>query len=188
MIGVVILAGGSGRRFGSDKALFELEGRRLVDRAVDLAMKLGHPVAVSIGHRPIPDLSVESLPDLLATGPLAGVHAGLSRFDSIVSFAVDMVGLSPDYLQFLTAQLPGNDWVMAHLEGHLQPQVAVFGPRCLPHIHQMLQEGPKALMAVTDVPSLRGVVVTEAQVARFGQPGELYRNLNSLADLPPSAS
>lgn len=50
--GVLLLAGGSSRRFGSDKRLHHLEdGRRLLDASIDSVARAGLPLLVCLGSR-----------------------------------------------------------------------------------------------------------------------------------------
>ena len=78
MLGVV-LAGGRSSRFGSDKALAEVDGTRLLDRAVALLRTVSDEVAV-VSSRPEHDVEgVRRLPDLrTGKGPLGGMEAALA--------------------------------------------------------------------------------------------------------------
>lgn len=75
MILGVVLAGGKSSRFGSDKALAELDGHTLISRAVDaLAGWCEYVVVAGRETAPAP-----TLPDWPAAGmgPLAGLAAAL---------------------------------------------------------------------------------------------------------------
>lgn len=107
MLGVV-LAGGLSSRFGSDKALAELGGMSLLDRAVAGLGRWCETVIVA-GREAAP---VETVPDWprAGMGPLGGVAAGLryarsNGFESVLTCGVDSVDLPGDLDQLL-AQPP----------------------------------------------------------------------------------
>lgn len=91
-----VLAGGQSRRFGSDKAMAELDGRPLIDHAaaalephVDTVAICGRTFApyLALPDRPAPDL-----------GPLGGLAAALRHaadhgFDMVLSIGCDVPAL-----------------------------------------------------------------------------------------------
>jgi nicotine blue oxidoreductase len=98
----LVLAAGAGRRFGGPKAVVEVEGERLVDRAVrvlrDGGISLTYVVsgAVELG---VPDAVVVANPDW-ATGMGSSLRAGLSALpddvEAVLVVLVDQVGLTPE--------------------------------------------------------------------------------------------
>lgn len=105
MILGVVLAGGLSTRFGSDKALAEVEGHSLLSLAVDaLSGWCDHVVVVGRAAAPAP-----TLPDWprAGMGPLGGLAAALrlaqyEGYESVFSCGVDSVGLPEDLLSRLT--------------------------------------------------------------------------------------
>jgi molybdopterin-guanine dinucleotide biosynthesis protein A len=100
-----VLAGGRARRFGSDKAVATLHGRRLVDLAVaslsmcDAVVVCGRRLEgfVCLDDRPGPEL-----------GPLAGLaaalhHARTHGFDGVLTTGCDM----PEFPEVLARELIG---------------------------------------------------------------------------------
>jgi len=102
-----VLAGGRSRRFGSDKAVAELDGQTLIDRAIqDLAACVE---TIAVCGREIPGML--SLPDRPRAdiGPLGGLNAALHHaaehgFAGVLSTGCDM----PVFPQALGAALPGD--------------------------------------------------------------------------------
>ncbi len=97
----VVLAGGQSRRFGSDKALAELGGRTLIDRAV---AQLAHQcdAVVVAGRDAAPAMTVPDRPHA-GMGPLGGLcgalhHAAARGFDAVLSVPVDGFDLPGDLL------------------------------------------------------------------------------------------
>lgn len=102
-----IMAGGRATRFGSDKAAALLDGRRLIDHAIDALSP--HVDAIAIcgrteeGHLSLPD---RPGPDM---GPLGGLNAALHHaqthgFDGVLTSGCDM----PFYPAALPAMLIGD--------------------------------------------------------------------------------
>jgi molybdopterin-guanine dinucleotide biosynthesis protein A len=75
MILGAVLAGGQSSRFGSDKALAELDGRTLLARAVE-ALQAQCDAVVVVGREdaPVPTLPDRPRPGM---GPLGGIAAAL---------------------------------------------------------------------------------------------------------------
>ena len=105
MILGVVLAGGQATRFGSDKALAELDGHTLLNRAYDTLTGFCELVVIAgrdrgPGHC-IPDWP---RPDM---GPLAGIAAALhlardDGYDSVLTLGVDSVGVPENLLELLS--------------------------------------------------------------------------------------
>ncbi len=120
-VACVILAGGQSRRFGSNKALAEFHGTRLVDHLIRrLEAQTSGPIAINAselahgalnGCRLVPDRIEGEI------GPLAGLHAALcwageQGFDTVVTTPVDTPILPGDYIARLCAT--GAPAVAAH--------------------------------------------------------------------------
>lgn len=103
-----VLAGGQSTRFGSDKALAELDGQSLLTRAVDALSGWCEKVVV-VGREEAP---APTLPDWprAQMGPLGGIAAALhlaadEGFDAVLTCGVDSVGL-PENLPELLGTAP----------------------------------------------------------------------------------
>jgi len=95
----VVLAGGRSSRFGSDKALAQLGGRRLIDLAVD-ALSAWCAEVVIVGRSEGPARCLPDWPQA-DMGPLGGLAAALHHardqgFDAVLSCGVDSPGLPTD--------------------------------------------------------------------------------------------
>ena len=120
-VGGIVLAGGSGERFGGHKAFAQLGGMSLAARTASLLARAtgGGPVVVSLGRGgPTPDdLPAKALlvaDEIEAAGPLAGLAASLSALDGKAAVAVicscDSPLIHPAVLSFLTSHLLESDF------------------------------------------------------------------------------
>lgn len=140
MILGVVLAGGQSARFGSDKALAELDGHTLLARAVDLLSGWCEYVVVA-GRETAP---APTLPDWprSAMGPLAGIaaalhHAADEGYLAVLSIGVDAPDL-PDELPALLSPAP------AYLAA--QPVVGLWPVSALGAIEAILEGAGKHSM------------------------------------------
>jgi molybdenum cofactor guanylyltransferase len=131
----VILAGGRGRRMGgNDKGLIEVQGRPLIEYAInalrpqvdELMISANRNISVykKYGYPVVPD----ALPDF--QGPLAGMLAGLTRASSeYVAFVpCDVLSLPDDLVSRLMGPLTENkaEVCMAHDGERCHPVIALL--------------------------------------------------------------
>src|SRR5438093_7464181 len=103
----LLLTGGASRRMGRDKALIEVGGQRLVDRAAAALKAVADPVLeVGPGWSALP--SVREDPP--GSGPLAAVAAGAGALRAaghhgpVIVLAVDMPFVTVDLLRLLATR------------------------------------------------------------------------------------
>jgi molybdenum cofactor guanylyltransferase len=180
----IVLAGGQGRRMGGvDKGWVELAGepmiahvlRRLAPQVDDILINanqnldryraLGHPVvADSVGG---------------FAGPLAGLHAGLTRATRqlVVTVPCDSPFLPPDLVARLHAALVADDAQLAVAKTFDQPHpvFALVRRDVLPGLASFLEAGGRkidawyAALAVVEVP--------------FDDEADAFRNINTADEL-----
>lgn len=132
-----VLAGGKSTRMGRDKAVLQLEGRTLLEHALDTLRKVCAEVMVLGSREVYADFGAEVVEDIFAgCGPLAGIHAGLSRtrteFNLII--AVDTPFLSSDFLRFMAQRAieSGAAVTTPEIAGYTQPLCSVYSREFLP--------------------------------------------------------
>lgn len=116
-VAAVVLAAGSGRRFGGTKQLAELDGRPLVEHAVATARRAGlAPVVVVVGHdahrvRAVLPSDVEVVDNPAhATGQASSLRAGVaavatSDAEGLVVLLADQPGIDPEVVVRVAAAL-----------------------------------------------------------------------------------
>lgn len=127
-----VLAGGTSRRFGSDKALAPVDGTPMLDHVVKtLAPQVAELVICGRGwpnRHTLPDAT----PDRI--GPLAGLeaalrHAAANGFDAVLTTPVDVVPLPHDLLTYLAGPRPAvfeDQWLIGHWPAALHTPLARF--------------------------------------------------------------
>ena len=158
----LLLTGGASRRMGSDKALLELDGRRLVDRAAAVLGAVAAPV-IEVGPGWAPGLACVR-EDPPGSGPLAALWAGAEALrtmgnrsavqpagdrpaEAVLVLAVDMPAVSAALLRLL-AEWPGAHTVVPTSGGHPQPLCARYGIDALAAIPGLLSTGQRSLRSL----------------------------------------
>ena len=184
-----VVAGGRSLRMGSDKALLPWGGTDLLDHAI---ARLGLVTAdVRILCGPVPrylDRSVPVVTDGIAdAGPLAGVLAGLAAAParSALVLAVDLPLVPVALLARLAALQAEADAVVPFSNRGPEPLCALYGPGCLGPIHDRVAAGDLGMTSFW--PDVRVRRVTPDEIACFGDPGRLFRNLNTPGDVDGTA-
>ncbi|MFK7847010.1 MAG: molybdenum cofactor guanylyltransferase [Rhodothermales bacterium] len=180
----LILAGGQSRRFGSDKALYELNGQALITRCFNLLKGIASPVMISVANESktydTPAIITDAMhvaDQFQDAGPLGGLHAGLKAAQSPWLFvtAVDLPFITHATITSLTDLISDDlDAVIATDGDRIQPLLGCYKTSLAPQVaHRIYQ---KKLSATKFVLSLRHMLI---QIT----PAEL-RNVNQLGDLP----
>jgi molybdopterin-guanine dinucleotide biosynthesis protein A len=132
---------------GSDKALLEVDGQRLVDRATAILGAVADPVVeVGPGWSGLPAVRE----DPPGSGPLAALGAGAAALRAaghdgpVLVLAVDMPRVSVDLLRFLAGRA-GPATAVPRADGHPQPMCARYGPDVLAAVDELLAAGGRSL-------------------------------------------
>lgn len=164
-----VLAGGQSRRFGSDKALAELDGHSLLTHAVDaLSGWCEHVVVVGREVAPAP-----CLPDWprAGMGPLGGIAAALhfaadEGYAEVLTCGVDSPGLPEDLLALLGP-------APAYVAG--QPVIALWPVSAVTAIEEILEgQGRHSMLAFAETVGARAVALGR-EPANVNTPGDLTR-------------
>ena len=190
-IGAIVLAGGRSSRFGRDKLAEPIDGRPLLDHAIEAvrvvatdivvvaapAANLTVPPGVRVAHDPV-----------AFEGPLAGLAAGLAALDPLVDrlivVAGDMPSLVPAVLRrLLDAVFAGRAAALLGVDGDTPPlPMALDRRRAAAAIARLLEAGETRLRAL---PSALDAEVVPTSVWRYDDPvGATFRDVDTPEDLP----
>lgn len=180
----VVLAGGKSSRMGRDKALIEVGGRTLLDRALDRLephvselLVIGDPARY--GHIG-PFVFADDRP---GNGPLGGIDTAMryASNDKLLVLACDMPGISDALLERLKKDL-GNftDAVVPFHDGRLEPLCAAYHRRCGTAFRAALDRGELKLQDV-----LQQIRLSKLPIDTMNDdwPNDLFRNVNRPEDL-----
>lgn len=165
----VLLVGGASRRFGSAKALAELDGETLADRAwrlLDDACDERIAVGGGVG------LPFPTLPDaVLGGGPLGGIVTGLRAavHEIAVVVPVDMPRLTVAALHALA------DACAEVAIPQSGPLPGAYAKSALPALEAALARGDLALRHVVEQLDTVVVTLVDDVLANVNEPGDLDR-------------
>lgn len=171
---------------GGEKAGALLAGRPLISYPVAALRAAGlDPFVVTKADRPVDriagvaDVEVVVEPDE-PRHPLLGVLKALRHADGrpVIVVGCDLPLLPPGFLGWLAAQ-PGGT-VVPRVGGYLQPLAARYGSDAVAAV----KRGVELDASVTGViAGLKPNVIAEDELSRFGDPEQLFANVNTPDDL-----
>jgi molybdopterin-guanine dinucleotide biosynthesis protein A len=163
--GYVILAGGHGSRLGGvNKALLEVGGRRIVDRALLTIRPLVDHVTLVVNDDGLASLDLPLFHD---PEPHAGVLPALltglsaSSADLCLVTACDMPFINADLAEHLFRVCQEHDVCLPYTDGRPEPMLAVYRREpCILAIRDALDRGRMRMIAFLD----------DLRVARLDEP------------------
>lgn len=142
----VILAGGLNSRFsGRNKAMIEIDGKRILDRIYEVFSEIFEEI-ILVTNDPLQyrswDMTMTS--DIFSIrSSLTGIHAGLFCISNPYTFvtACDAPFLKKEMIQSLIQQItPKADVIIPETSTGLEPLCAVYSKQCLRPIERNLIE------------------------------------------------
>ena len=183
----VVLAGGSSRRLGLDKALLRFGGAPLLKIVVDRITQICDHVVVAVDRperyrelRLSAKLVADASPRL---GPISGLQAGLQACDAdhILVVACDLPFLNVELLRFM-ADLPRSyQALVPWSEARWQPLCAIYARSCLKVVDAMVSAGGGSMHQLLDQLDVQRL--DEKEMRRLEPDGLSFLNLNERSDL-----
>lgn len=173
---VLVLAGGQGQRIGGDKALRQLAGRTLLDRAIERARRWSDEVAVAVRHKvQVGDPGVPLLIDPPGLeGPLGGLASALRlQRPTVLVIPCDTPFLPEDLPERLAAALPDHDAALAASNGRVHPVCGLWRTNILEKLVDYAASGRRSLIGFAET---IGFATAE-------WPEDAFFNVNSPEDL-----
>ncbi|MEG3976844.1 molybdenum cofactor guanylyltransferase [Microcoleus sp. herbarium8] len=154
-IAVIVLAGGQSSRMGTDKALLEIEGKSLLQRALEVAASVTPQVYVLTAW---PDRYRSTLTEqsqfLLeynpGSGPLVALTQGLTEIpaDWILLLACDLPLLEPQIIQNWASQLtavpPSTLAIVPYQNSRWEPLCGFYRQQSLASLQSFIEKGGRS--------------------------------------------
>jgi molybdenum cofactor guanylyltransferase len=179
---VAILAGGRGSRLGGAKPLTELLGAPLISYPLAAVAAAGlDPIVVAKPDTELPPLECRIVREPAAPRhPLCGIVAALNAATgrAVVALACDMALADAALLAHLAAA--DDPLAVPAPGGRLQPLHARYGPELLPQLEAALKREEPLRRTVEQ---LSPRLLEDRELARFGDPEQLFLNVNDADDL-----
>ena len=181
-----ILLGGKSSRYGSNKALVEIDGVRLVDRVAGVMQSIFQRV-VLLTNTPeeYAYLQMPMVEDLVkGFGPMGGIYTGLMTLSDEAGFfvACDMPFLSESLIRHMVdlrndfhAVVPRMDWM-------LEPLHALYAKKCLPVISEAIGQHQHQILKC--FAEMRVRYVDEEELRLWDPDLRSFFNINKPEDVP----
>jgi molybdopterin-guanine dinucleotide biosynthesis protein A len=186
-----VLAGGGSTRYGAPKALATVGGRRIVDRVIDAVSATTSRIVLIANDSTLAAATpLEWRADAIAgLGALGGIHAALlwareERRRGALGVACDMPFLDAGLLGLLVqhGETGAADVVVPESGGRrgIEPLCAFYSVACIEPIERAAAAGDQRMIGFHD--QVRVERVPLEVVRRFGEPAELFLNVNTRED------
>lgn len=160
----LILAGGDSRRMGQDKAALVLDGKTLLESVTATMQAVFSTVIVSVRQLRAGVEVPQVFDEQPASGPLAGLIAGLAQADTPWVFAVacDMPFVTQAVVRYLASCRAGFEAVVPMVDGYPQPLAAFYAQSALQTMRANMAAGDRSLRGVLEKLEVR--YVSEAEL------------------------
>ena len=163
-INAYILAGGLSRRFGSNKAIYKIDGVTFLDK-IFTTLQSNFTNIFTIGKEPYSE-KMEFVSDFTdQQAPIVGIITALRHTTSSWNFiiSVDMPYITSDIVNLLQKEIIGidNNIIIPSVNGRILPLFGLYHQNCLVHFEKAYLAKNYTLMNV--VLSLRPTVVNLSQ-------------------------
>lgn len=184
---VVILAGGKGRRFGSKKQFFTIDGESLVERCVRRFSPLFSDVVVATNNAseliPLKEkYRVKIVEDEMKNlGAIVGIYTGLKNIVEEKAFicAVDMPFINFNLVKYLMSK--DGKIVVPFVRGFPEALHSVYSKDIIPQIQELLNEGIYKISELFNF--VETVYIDEREVRQVDKNLTSFFNLNTKKDL-----
>jgi molybdenum cofactor guanylyltransferase len=197
-----LLVGGKSSRMGRDKALLEINGTPLIQRATSLLAPLvakitlvtsADPSSNAENTNPYSNFGCPTVIDRWPNaGPLGGIATALAAAQNpwCLFLACDMPFITPEWITYLlgrvaelernTGASPQTDVIIPQTKRGLEPLCALYRASCAPILAAALENGVRK---VTDaLANLKQMRIAECEWRTFSPDGNLFGNLNTWQD------
>jgi molybdenum cofactor guanylyltransferase len=180
----IILVGGKSRRMGQDKALLSVQGKTLVERALEPFQQTFAQVLL-IGDRPerFAAYHLPVIPDLYPGSSLGGLYTGLfhASTEHIFVTSCDLPFPNLAILHYLCCLKDSYDAVIPCSSQGTEPLFACYRKSCLDTMRDRLEQQRFSISAVCS--SLHTRQVPYQDIAPFDPAGTAFLNLNKPEDI-----
>lgn len=184
---VVILAGGKGRRFGSKKQFFTIDGESLVERCVRRFSPLFSDVVVATNNAseliPLKEkYRVKIVEDEMKNlGAIVGIYTGLKNIVEEKAFVcgVDMPFINFNLVKYLMSK--DGKIVVPFVRGFPEALHSVYSKDIIPQIQELLNEGIYKISELFNF--VETLYIDEREVRQVDKNLTSFFNLNTKKDL-----
>lgn len=178
----VILSGGQSTRMGTDKALIQINGKTLLENAIEICKSICNDIIISSNYQDHEKFGYKVVPDEIENcGPMGGIFSSLKESNTHWNFviSVDAAYVEPDFVKFIISEIGSFDAIVpAHNEGK-EPLISLYNKNGLPKMLYHLESGNFKMHNLLSTLSTK-FVNSQNWVEKFPK---IFFNLNRPSDI-----
>lgn len=182
-VAAFVLVGGKSSRMGQDKSALQVNGRTLLERAVQIAQAASKDVRL-LGN-PAQKTRLTVVPDRFpGCGPLAGIDAALAATEAELNFilSVDTPFVPLEFVRYLVDRACAGEALVTYprLVSGYQPLCAVYRKQFGPIAEAALRDGQYKIDPLFS--RVATCILDDMELRKLGFGDEIFDNLNTLED------
>lgn len=178
----IILAGGKSTRMGTDKALLQINGKTLLENAIEICMPVCSEILISSNNPEHQKLGIQIIPDEIKDcGPMGGIYSCLKVSETSwnLVLSTDAIYVEPLFISFLINHSGDFDAVVPiHSKGK-EPLIALYNKSSLPIIKEHIAKGNFKMVDLLSEINTRWIN-SENWIQKTPN---IFQNINSPTDL-----
>lgn len=185
----IILAGGRSRRMGENKSLLRLNGKAMIEFAIEAVRPLCSEVVISSDY-PVYDFTgCRVWPDEIRNqAPIVGIYSCLKRSETEVNIILscDMPLINSHVMEYLLANSAESDiTVPVHENGMIEPMCGIYKKSATGILKTCIEEGNFSMNGSIRKANHR-LVSIDNLLPFFSE--KLFRNINTPSDFEEVSS
>ena len=172
------------RRFGSDKSLYRLRGKPLIEHVIETIRPLAATTAIiADDSRRFEYLGLPCHRDIITgLGPIGGLYTALTLVGTghALILGCDTPYLNRELLSYMIGIRSLGDIIIPFYRDMYEPLQALYSTACLPSIEKTIKEGRRQVISFFSGVTLRAVA--EPEIRQFADPAMVFKNINYLSD------
>ena len=177
----IILAGGSSKRYGQDKAFLKIGNTRLIDSILQEMQTVFKRVILITNEKiKYEYLEIPMFEDLVkGFGPLGGIYTGLMSIPDQAGFfvACDMPHINRQLVRYMVDIKGNHRAVVPAVADKIEPLHAIYFQSCLKPIKHLIDTNRYQVRLFFDSIPVR--YVKEDEIRRFCCPSKAFLNINT---------
>lgn len=177
----IILAGGKSNRMGTDKSLLEINGKTLLQRAIDICLPVCKTILISSNNTVHEEFGFKIIPDEIQNcGPIGGIYSSLKKSETEwnIVLSVDAAFVEQEFIQYLISEIDACDAIIPIHEKGKEPLIALYHKNSLEAIKKMHDSGNYKMHNLLNEINTK-YVNSQNWVEQFPK---IFRNLNRPED------
>lgn len=179
----IILSGGLSTRIGSDKAMLEIGGKKIIEMISETLLEIFSKVKI-ITNNPVQYkfLGLEMHEDIYKNiGPIGGIHSGLVNSGTEKNFFIscDMPFVNKNLINFIIENSPVNNIAVTKTKDGLQPLCGIYPKSSINKIDELIENSKLSIHGIFNEFNTK-IIDIEKEFAGFSE--KLFFNINTLND------